>query len=391
MAQGRSDDVGADRELARQLTGIRHRLVDRVYWAAGGLALLYLPMVLWRAHSVGWHYQLRLHAALIVVALLMVLAMKRLPLFVKSAVLVSVFLLLGLVGVFTMGMVGAGYWWCLQGAVLVATFFSIRAGIVVAVLCAALLSVVGVGFVEGWLAVPFDMNAHLRSASAWAAFLIVMVFAPLALLLALGGYQTTIETLVAQINVQRLQLQQQVDHDALTGLPSSRLVDDRLDMAVRQARRSGRKVAALFVDLDGFKAINDRCGHAAGDHVLQQVAQRLRAAVRDEDTVARIGGDEFLLVVGALADGDDAARLAAKLVAAVGQAFEWAGEALQVGASVGIALFPDHADNAQALRRRADAAMYGVKKSGKNGYAFATTQTGASRSDAPPRHIGPSA
>jgi diguanylate cyclase (GGDEF)-like protein len=193
--------------------------------------------------------------------------------------------------------------------------------------------------------------------------------------MALGSYQSTVAQLVEQVNQQRLQLARQVGHDTLTGLPLLPLAADRLDMALKQARRSGRRVALLFVDLDGFKAVNDRHGHAAGDHVLQQVAVRLTHALREEDTVARVGGDEFVLVLGHLADAQPAARLAAQLNADLALPIDWQGQPLRVAASIGIALFPDHAQDAHHLRRRADEAMYEAKKAGRNGYAFAATPT----------------
>ena len=349
---------------------MRHRLVDRVYAAAGVLALLYVPLLGWRVAEVGWHRQLQLHALLIVVTLLMVALRPRLPFRLKTGVLLASFLLLGLFGIFTLGMMGTGYWWCLQAAVLAATLISMRAGAALAVVWALVLLAAGLGFVGGTLALPFDLNQHARSASAWSAFLVVVLFAPTALLLALGSYQATVAQLVEQVNHHRLQLARQVGHDTLTGLPLLPLAADRLDMAMKHARRSGHSVALLFVDLDGFKAVNDRHGHAAGDHVLQQVAARLREAVREEDTVARVGGDEFRLVIGKLGDAQPAARLAAKLNADLALPVDWSGQRLQVGASIGIALFPEHAQDAHELRRLADAAMYAVKKAGRGGYGF---------------------
>jgi diguanylate cyclase (GGDEF)-like protein len=364
-------EVPGPLHLGDHLAHMRHRLVDRVYKAAGLLALLYVPLLVWRVADVGWHRQLQVHAGLIGFTLLVVALLPRLALRWKSGLLVGSFLVLGLFGIFTMGMMGTGYWWCLQAAVLVATLVSVRAGAALALACAALLLTVGVFFVGGTLAPPFDLNQHARSPSAWGAFLMVVLFAPLALLLALGSYQATVAQLVEQVNQQRLQLARQVGHDTLTGLPLLPLAVDRLDMALKQARRSGRRVALLFVDLDGFKAVNDQHGHAAGDHVLQQVALRLQRALRDEDTVARVGGDEFVIVLGHLAEAQPAARLAAELNADLAQPIAWQGRTLHVAASIGIALFPDHGADAESLRRLADAAMYGVKKAGRNGYAFA--------------------
>jgi diguanylate cyclase (GGDEF)-like protein len=137
------------------------------------------------------------------------------------------------------------------------------------------------------------------------------------------------------------------------------------------ARRAGKKVALLFLDLDGFKTVNDTLGHEAGDYVLKQVAERLMKVTRAEDTVARVGGDEFIVILGALLDGQVAAQCAGRAIGAVCRPMDFAGTSVSVGVSIGIGLFPDHANDAQTLRRVADAAMYTVKRGGKNNFALA--------------------
>ena len=161
------------------------------------------------------------------------------------------------------------------------------------------------------------------------------------------------------------------NHDVLTDLPSLRLANDRLSRAVNMARRYKKMAAAMFIDLDGFKAVNDSFGHDAGDNVLREVARRLTSCVRETDTVARVGGDEFLMIVTELRSPDDAALIAEKAIALVSMPIEMSGRRAVIGASIGIALYPaDGHDNA-ALIKEADAAMYRVKVSGKNGFAFA--------------------
>jgi diguanylate cyclase (GGDEF)-like protein len=150
-----------------------------------------------------------------------------------------------------------------------------------------------------------------------------------------------------------------------------RHVVDRLEAAFARARRNHTKVALLFIDLDGFKGVNDSQGHACGDQVLVAVAQRLKSTIRVEDTAARIGGDEFLVVLGDLHDASVAATAAEKLIAALSLPIVLGEITLQVGASIGISIFPDHATDTDALRTLADHAMYRVKKLGKNGFAYA--------------------
>ena len=160
-------------------------------------------------------------------------------------------------------------------------------------------------------------------------------------------------------------------HDDLTGLPTLSLAKERIALAVDTVYRNKTMIAVMFIDLDGFKAINDNNGHDAGDYVLRNVADILKNSVRETDTVARVAGDEFLLVAVGLHSVNDAAKVAKKIVGAVSRPFSLNGQKTQVTASVGIALFPDDAEDVDSLISKADTAMYVVKNSGKNGYGFA--------------------
>ncbi len=157
-------------------------------------------------------------------------------------------------------------------------------------------------------------------------------------------------------------LEHQALHDALTGLPNRVLARDRLDQAILLARRQQTRVALLIIDLDHFKEVNDTFGHQAGDQLLRQVGERFMAELRETDTVARLGGDEFAIVLLA-ADAAAAGLVAGKLLAALERPFIVEGQALDVGASIGIAVYPDHADTADSMLRRADIAMYVAKRS----------------------------
>ena len=160
-------------------------------------------------------------------------------------------------------------------------------------------------------------------------------------------------------------------HDALTGLPNRALLEDRFGQALAHARRTGSHLALLFLDLDGFKAVNDRQGHDVGDALLQEVAARLAGCTRGSDTIARLAGDEFVALLPG-ADEMAATAVAAKVLAVVGVPYHLPGlAAIALTASVGISVYPDDAVEASALLRRADAAMYGAKRRGKNGYLFA--------------------
>lgn len=162
-------------------------------------------------------------------------------------------------------------------------------------------------------------------------------------------------------------------HDFLTGLPNRAHFSEILTHAIALSGRNHGKLAVMFIDLDGFKKINDTLGHEAGDLLLRGVAQRLQESVRQSDVVARIGGDEFILLLENIGDAENAAAVAQKIIAHLATPFDLNGTPGRVGASIGIALYPQHGESAEALLRRADEAMYQSKQSGKNTYRFAGT------------------
>jgi len=174
-------------------------------------------------------------------------------------------------------------------------------------------------------------------------------------------------------------LRQLAYHDALTGLPNRALFQDRVGQALAQARRHNTSVALLFLDLDGFKAINDTLGHEAGDELLREVGRRLQACTREEDTVARLAGDEFTVVLPAISARDAAAAVAQKIIAMLSTGVVLGGRAVSIIASIGISVYPDDGDDGVTLLSRADTAMYTTKHQGKSAYAFAEAGQGAGR------------
>ena len=180
---------------------------------------------------------------------------------------------------------------------------------------------------------------------------------------------------------ERLQAEQRVwhlaHHDALTGLPNRALLHDRLQQTLAQAARGHGRVAVMFLDLDRFKVINDTLGHDVGDELLKEVAQRLRDAVRAVDTVARMGGDEFVIVLQEIADVEDAARVAEKIIAAFVPLVKIGKHELRASTSIGIGLYPEDGDAAYGLMKCADTAMYNAKRSGRNQFHFFSARQSA--------------
>jgi diguanylate cyclase (GGDEF)-like protein len=197
----------------------------------------------------------------------------------------------------------------------------------------------------------------------------------------IGMVSKAFNGLLDQQEEHRRQLQYLAYHDVLTGLPNQLLVKDRLFQAVAFADRSGNRVALLFLDLDNFKTINDSLGHPVGDALLRAVAERLVGCIRDTDTLARQGGDEFLVILSDVQSSDDIAALAEKLLERLAMPFQIEGHELSTSASIGIAIHPDDSREFDTLLKKADTALYEAKAAGRNTYRFFTERMNVEASE----------
>lgn len=168
------------------------------------------------------------------------------------------------------------------------------------------------------------------------------------------------------------QIAYQAYHDSLTGLPNRKLFELRLVPAISQARREGHSMAVLFADLDRFKSINDSMGHGVGDEILRQAATRMEPLIRTEDSLARVGGDEFTVMLSRISGPQDAMRVAQKLLETIAHPYHVGDHAFYLSASIGIAMFPTDGDSPESLIKNADSAMYRAKELGRNGYQLCT-------------------
>jgi diguanylate cyclase (GGDEF)-like protein/PAS domain S-box-containing protein len=165
-------------------------------------------------------------------------------------------------------------------------------------------------------------------------------------------------------------LKQLALYDALTGLPNRALFFDRMIQLLALAKRNEFVLALLYMDLDRFKIINDTLGHDAGDALLKEVSQRMTSCLRKADTVARMGGDEFICICGRITAPQDAGVVAEKILAVLSEPYHLKGEVCTIGTSIGISIYPQDGDNVETLVSKADTAMYRVKEQGKGGYAY---------------------
>jgi len=163
-------------------------------------------------------------------------------------------------------------------------------------------------------------------------------------------------------------------NDPLTGLANRRLLSDRMAMSLVHARRNSSAMAVIYLDLDGFKQVNDTLGHGSGDALLKMVAGRLLSTVREEDTVARVGGDEFILALWHVSGIKYAASVASRAIEALSQPYSIEGATVNITTSAGVSIYPEHGEDADTLMKKADLALYKAKQSGKNAYRISGQQ-----------------
>lgn len=226
-------------------------------------------------------------------------------------------------------------------------------------------------FVTEALTPGFDLNAYVRAPTSWIANIVAGFIPALMLILASAQFRQRLEGLTEKITKQKQEIEYMANHDALTGLPTLRLIDTLLDKALSHAKRHQIKTALLYMDLDGFKAINDKYGHATGDIILKVVAERLSQTIRSEDVACRIGGDEFLILLPCVENCDSVKRACDRILAEISKPILAQGANLKVTASIGAALFPDHAYTSSEMKKCADQVMYEIKHNGKCSFKVA--------------------
>jgi diguanylate cyclase (GGDEF)-like protein len=325
---------------------------------------------------------------------------QRLSTTTRSWVVVALTYLTGIVSMARGGLAGDGTLFLTVLPILTITLVNARAGIYAAGVSISTFIVFGIlahaGMLSQWLIIhdnPQTPDQWLYFGLAMSTLIIVTVFVVIKFsnfqLETLESVQEMAKALAdshRQLELANQKLEQKVQertvelsnanqhlqflatHDNLTGLPNRFLFFDRLEQAIKKSRRQKRRFALFFIDLDDFKRINDSFGHIVGDQVLQTVADVLDHAVRDSDTVARLAGDEFMIILDDVRDISDIEAIARKIIKAISQPIDVLQETVVMTVSIGISLFPEHGEDTENLLRKADVAMYQVKNGAQNGY-----------------------
>lgn len=335
--------------------GLLEAIVDRTIIV---YCLLIVPVLLvnfWRiaANNAAPNFP----AVVVPLLVLAVLALGRhlLPMQVKSALICSIGLLIAIPGTLVSGLAAPGAGWAFAVSIyLVSVIFSNWVSRIVAVLIPLTIAFAAIGFTTGRLGFAFDIDLQSTHPGTWLVFILAGCGVFGIILSVWSLYKKVTDDLIQQTS----ELQRLADFDPLTGLPLQRLLEKRFLQSCNRARRAKRQKALLFVDLDGFKAVNDQYGHDAGDYCLRQLAARMSKAVNEIDTVARIGGDEFLVLVDSVSNREQLQIIAKAIVDTIILPLKFEGNTFCVTASLGAVLFPEHGNEFEPLRKSADAAMY---------------------------------
>jgi diguanylate cyclase (GGDEF)-like protein len=360
-------------EKTLRLLSLRERFIERAWDSSVILGIIFGVAVPARALALrAWHLTDSLILGICCAGLVLYWMRGRLTASARLATPIFTLMLGGTIGTLGNGLQGSGMVALLFGNVLAAMLCSNR--VFLATLGVTILTgaTAALGYASGVLSLRFD-HTYFGSLVGWSYMLVTVAGGTFALMYFVRLYRVELELLntelinqLRQISTQRDEIARRADHDALTSLPTVRLGRDRLEVACAHARRAHQQVSVLFVDLDAFKAANDRFGHSAGDEVLKTTAARLQSCVRSSDTVARWGGDEFVVVLTDITEPSAPVRVGNEIIRKIKQPIYYRGIPISIGASVGIAVFPDDSPEPATVLRYADQAMYSAKQRGKN-------------------------
>lgn len=361
-------------------TELRHALLARIWSFFAALSLVAAPLSLLRIRTTGWREVYALHLGLMVMFILGHLAREQMSHRMRLGLLMGAMTIMGIGGLWTFGMVGAGPWALVLGSLIAGITQSWRLSLALFVSTALIYLVIMAAFLTGAHTLAFDVEVYLSTPAPWVTTLVFAIVLPTLIASAVRSYQLELADHLREIKRQRDELAKLALFDELTGLPARRLAIDRLAMAVHRTGRQEGGAALLFLDLDAFKAVNDRYGHAAGDEVLRVVARRIQEVLRVDDTVARLGGDEFLVILDDVAGEESVERVVSRIVEAIKAPIEvTGGRHVFVGVSIGVALAEDPDESIDALLERADFAMYDAKRSARRSFVHAGPLLSSSR------------
>ncbi len=365
----------SNEDIVKRYNALQDRFVEQIWQATALFCAALLISVPLRVYSLGgkWDWVQLFFILVPAATIVAFLFRQRFSPTIRTYLPLALQLVGGITGVLGVGLMGASVTFLVLTNVVVAMLLSRQQSHVIFGLTVTVMLVSAAGFVSGVFPLPYNPVLFPTSISSWTHSVLTVTVMTFVLIRGITDYRHALQMMATQlieqnerIIEQKRQIEYQATHDVLTGLATTRLLRERLDVEISRARRQNNKLAVLFIDLDGFKLANDTHGHDAGDHVLRAIGRRLSESIRAVDLAARMGGDEFIVVASGIEHADEAGLIAEKLRGLVAQAVSYKDLSIQVGASIGIAMFPDDAQEAGELIALADKAMYVAKRAGRS-------------------------
>ncbi|MFC3195813.1 diguanylate cyclase domain-containing protein [Marinicella sediminis] len=339
------------------------QLMDSLLWLWVMLSSFGLWFSLSRAEITGWGAREYFHIGFYVLIFLVTLLRKRISPYLKAMFFVVFQSSIAVIGVMSFGLLAPSIIFLPMIVVILALFFHHNLIILVSLGVLIFVALSGYAFQMGYWQLPADANTLFYSPEHWFLYVVCLTIFLLFVAIAIFQYRQYNHQLIGEITRQKIEIEHLANHDYLTGLPMIQLAINTFERFIGQSDGEPPGMAVLFLDLDKFKLVNDHYGHDAGDICLIHVANKISRELKHEGFVCRLGGDEFLIILPGFSEIAAIKAKAERLLAAVADPFMFRGRQLSIGASIGIALYPNHGEKFQDLKRAADRAMYRAKLS----------------------------
>jgi len=353
----------------QDMEGFRDESANRLLLLSALLVSIAVPATLLRYLISGWQFSFYVYICSGLFVISLAILRHRLSLRFKVNTLASIGTSVAIASLANWGLLSNGMiWFVITGFILMIAYSS-RLVLLYMLFAVTTMTLFAWMFYSGTLKPPVEANQFASSHVAWINAIVSNMFSLMLIMIYFSYLKEYQQKLIGLLEEQNQEISRLANHDNLTGLHNLRVGKDRITQAITVSRRNKTMSAVIFIDLDGFKEINDQYGHDAGDAVLIETAHRLSRNVREVDTVARIGGDEFLVILQDISSAEAVVAIAEKLIHKIQVPFSHEKNELSVTASLGIALSSD-AQAAEELIKKSDSAMYHAKRQGKNRYAF---------------------
>jgi diguanylate cyclase (GGDEF)-like protein len=361
--------------VVSNLKDIKSVAINRIYKGISFFGLFGVIASLSRIPSLGLQPTMLLHLISWLTCAFIFKRRDNISTIIKVKVLIICLFIVTLVGLFQYGLMGSYLVWALVSLILSEHFVNKKLTFSLASTYVLVFILSAYNFCYKGAIVDGGADAYNSSIQTWMVVFFGVILISFVVLTVTSALNNEVKLLLSKLNVANVELsnkskiiEYQANHDILTGLPTLKVANDRLDIALKLAKRNQSKAAVLFLDLDGFKNVNDTYGHEAGDYVLRDISNRISKITRESDTVCRIGGDEFLIILSCVENDSEIECFCTRLINEVGQDIHYKEFKLQVGVSIGVSIYPKHAKTSSELKKAADEAMYKVKREGKNSF-----------------------